>query len=145
MKRKNMSRKIKIKKPTPLQFLQSINIDYDNLNNLPNFPYDYNIDTNKLPYFYEIIVDNDNMTNESYREFATKFFFYYYFSDEFKERVKNYYILLLKDQYCGVFKDPNEAVKYAIDRNVPGFQRETIRITPIIETINKQEYTSTVS
>jgi hypothetical protein len=125
---------------TPQQFLKTVNIDYDNLNNLPEFPGNHDAkDDAPLPYFFEEILDNSMMTYDSYKEFIKKFFLYYYFSDEFKEKVKNYYILLLNNQYSGVFKSIDEALKHAVEMNIPGFERIIIPITQDFEYIHKYE------
>jgi hypothetical protein len=135
-----MTKKRKQKKLTPELFIQSVNINYNDLNNLPIFQGDYDTrDDIPLPYFFDDIADNEEMTYESYKEFLTKFFFYYYFSNEFKEKVKDYYILLLKNQYGGIFPSVNDALLYAIEKGVPGVDRIIIPITEQVEYIHKYD------
>ena len=55
--------------------------------------------------------------------------FYYYYSEEFREKIKGYYILLLKSQYAGVYKTMGECMEKANLKKVEGYNTYIIPIT----------------
>jgi hypothetical protein len=103
------------------------------INELPDYPGDADTDQLNLPdFFYDVIYEPEATTESCYR-FVRKFFLYYYFSDKFKDLVKFYNILLIKDQYAGVFATEDDAVKYANSMGIMGKDIFIIPITPIVE------------
>jgi hypothetical protein len=102
------------------------------LNELPDYPGEPYGAKSEIPEFFYDVVDKYGADVRSRVKFVRKFFLYYYFSDKFKELVKDYCILLLNNQYSGVFKSENEAFEYAISKNVPGRYIDLIPITPVI-------------
>jgi hypothetical protein len=103
------------------------------INELPDYPGDAGADRSKLPEFFYQVIYEYGATIESGHRFLRKFFLYYYFSDEFKELVKFYNILLIKDQYAGVFETEDEAVEYANSIGIMGKDILIIPITPIYQ------------
>jgi hypothetical protein len=102
------------------------------INDLPYYPGKPDVREKDIPQFFYSVVDKYGASAESRLKFLRKFFLYYYYSEEFREHVKNYYILLLEDQYSGVFESEDKAVQYADEKDIPGKDLLLIPITPIV-------------
>lgn len=94
-------------------FWKTVDIDYNDLNTLPEHPGEPWIDPKTLPYFFESTVFKPYATEKSAFRFIRKFYLYYHFSDEIKEKTKNYSILLLEQQYAGIYINDSECIRFA--------------------------------
>lgn len=73
------------------------------------------IDSSKiLPYgikYSNLLFDiraNLNITNTAKHNFVEKFYFRYFLHENFREKMRNYYVLFNKDSYLGAYKSKNE-------------------------------------
>lgn len=109
-------------------FWKTVDINIEDLNDLPVYPGVPKLDIKKVPDFFKSVIFRPNVKSETIEKFIRKFYLYYHFCPIIRERVQDYNLLILNQQYVGIFKNDDECVKFA--RKQKG--KPTPHIVPIV-------------